>query len=388
LVSVSGSIAAYKMAEVVRGLTKNGASVRVVMTPSALQFVAPATFAALSGHPVHTDVFDQPERVVHVELGRWADAMLIGAATASTIERLASGNGEDIVSAAYLMCRRPVVLAPAMHTEMWEHPAVQRNVARLLDDGVLLVPPGEGLLASGDAGVGRLAEPADIVDAVRAALAPKDLAGVRMLVTAGPTQEPLDPVRYISNRSSGRMGYEIATEAVHRGAHVTLVSGPSHLAPPPGAEIVRVTTAQEMLDECLARFDAVDVVVKAAAVADWRPAHASPAKLKKGEAPESIELERTADIAAELGRKKSGQILVAFAAETGDVVSYGRDKLVRKNADLVVANLVGIQGSGFESDTNDAALITAGGVEQLPRLPKRELARRILDRVVEVLGSR
>lgn len=379
VVGVCGSIAAYKMAQVVRDLVSAGAQVRVVMTPSATRFVGTATFAALSGNPVLTDLFDQPERVVHVELGRWAEALVVGAATATTLGRLASGSADDLLSATYLMCRAPVVVAPAMHTEMWEHPATRRNVERIAADGAYVVEPETGPLASGDYGVGRLAEPSTIVEAVRSALSPKDLAGVRVLVTNGPTQEPLDPVRYISNRSSGRMGYAVAREALRRGASVTLVDGPSSLPPPPRAHVVPVVTALQMLDECLARFDDSDVAILVGAVADWRPTTTAATKVKKADQPRTVELEPTTDIAAELGRKKASQLLVAFAAETDNLVANARKKLATKNADLVVANVVGRDGTGFESETNDAAFVTAEGVDTLPRLPKDELATRILD---------
>ncbi|HVL81848.1 MAG TPA: bifunctional phosphopantothenoylcysteine decarboxylase/phosphopantothenate--cysteine ligase CoaBC [Actinomycetota bacterium] len=386
-VGVCGSIACYKLVEVVRRLSKLGAEVRVAMTPGATRFVAPATFAAVSGSPVLTDLFTEAERVAHVELGRWAEVLVVGGATATTLERLASGAADEPVSATYLMCRAPVVLAPAMHTEMWEHPAVRRNVDRLVADGVTLVGPDTGDLASGDHGVGRLADPEAVVAAVVAACGPRDMDGLRVLVTAGPTREPLDPVRYISNHSSGRMGYALAADAVRRGAHVTLVTGPSALAPPPGTDVVRVTTAQQMLDECLSRFDEVDVVVKAAAVADQRPVATSDHKLPKDGLSDRLELEPTPDIASELGRKKGAQLLVLFAAETDDPVARAREKLSRKRADLIIANLVGRPGTGFDSETNDAALVTEAGAEPLPRMRKEQLATRIWDRVLLQLGD-
>jgi phosphopantothenoylcysteine decarboxylase/phosphopantothenate--cysteine ligase len=384
LVAVCGSIAAYKAAEVVRGLVKDGATVRVVMTPSATNFIGPATFAALSGHEVATDVFVSPERVIHVELGRWAETYVVCGATASTLGRLAGGSGEDIVSATYLMARCPVLVAPAMHTEMWEHPAVVRNVGRVVEDGAVLVPPEEGDLASGDFGVGRLADPAVIVEAVRRAMSPKDLAGVPVLVTAGPTREPLDPVRYISNRSSGRMGFAIATEALRRGARVFLVAGPTTASAPWGAELVRVETAAEMLDACLERADSCDVVVMNAAVADWRPAEVATQKVKKADASRTLPLEATTDIAAAIGTRERNNMLVVFAAETQDLVVHARAKLASKSADLVVANLVGADGTGFDTETNDAILVTRDTEEELPRLTKDELARVLWDRIVQI----
>ncbi len=384
LVGICGSIAAYKAAEVVRGLVKAGATVRVMMTPAATRFVGPATFAALSGERVHLDLFDRPERVVHVELARWAEVMLVCGATASTLRRFAAGGAEEIVSATYLMARCPVVVAPAMHTEMWEHPSVRRNVERVQSDGALLVPPAVGDLASGDHGVGRLAETEEILGAVREILGPRDLDGLRVVVTAGPTREQLDPVRFLSNRSSGRMGFALAAEAARRGAAVVVVAGPTSATPPAGIEIVRVQSAQEMLDECLVRFGETDVVVKAAAVADWRPAQVSGQKVKKSEAKPLIHLEPTPDIAAELGRKKGTQTLVLFAAETSDVVAYATDKLARKNADLVVANTVGQPGTGFDTETNDAVMVTRDGAEPLRRMSKADLARLIWDRVIRL----
>lgn len=392
LVAVCGSIAAYKAGEVVRGLGKAGAEVDVILTDGGARFVAPATFAALSGRPVHTSLFAEPERVIHVELARSADLLLVCGATASTLARLAAGTGEDLLSATYLMCRCPVLVAPAMHTEMWEHDAVGANVRVLEDRGAEVVPPQTGDLASGDHGPGRLADPADIVEAVARALTDKDLAGVRVLVTAGPTREALDPVRFISNRSSGKMGVALALEAHRRGASVTVVAGPLSAPLPPvaagrGFEVVHVETTDEMLAECVARLEETDVVVKAAAVADWRPARIASQKVKKSDGLETLELEPTPDIAGELGRKKGSQLIVLFAAETEHAVEYAQDKLARKNADLIVANVVGRPGTGFDSDTNEAALITPGEVQRCPQMPKRELAGRIWDRVADLLPS-
>jgi phosphopantothenoylcysteine decarboxylase/phosphopantothenate--cysteine ligase len=384
LVGVCGSIAAYKAAEVVRGLVKDGADVRAAMTPSATKFVGPATFAALSDHPVATDLFAEAERVVHVELGRWAEAYVICGATASTLARLATGQAPDVVSAAYLMARCPILVAPAMHTEMWEHPAVVRNVSAVARDGAVIVPPEEGGLASGDFGVGRLADPAVIVEAVRRALSPADLAGVEVLVTAGPTREPIDAVRFISNRSSGRMGFALATEALRRGARVTLVCGPTALRAPWGADVVRVETAQQMLDACREHVGRSEIVVMNAAVADWRPARRIDGKAAKAEIVGSIPLQPTTDIAAEIGAMKDARILVAFAAETHDVIEHARDKLLSKGADLVVANRVGDAGTGFDSETNDAMLVDATGAEELPRLTKDALAAAVWDRIVEI----
>jgi phosphopantothenoylcysteine decarboxylase / phosphopantothenate---cysteine ligase len=386
VVGVSGSIAAYKSAEVVRALVKGGVDVRCVMTRSAARFIGPDTLAALSGSPVHSDVFDEPERVLHVEMARTADAYLIVGATASTLERLARGSAEDMVSAVYLTCTCPVLVAPAMHTEMWEHPATRRNVELVRLDGAVLIDPVEGDLASGDYGVGRLADPEVIVEAVDAALTPNDLDGERILVTVGPTREPLDPVRFISNRSTGRMGFAIAREARKRGAIVTVISGPTSIAPPAGMELVDVETAEEMYNESLARFEDTDVAILNAAVADWRPAQIASEKVKKANAPRTLDLEPTLDIAAELGRKKGAQTLVLFAAETEHVVEHASEKLESKHADMVVANLVGTPGTGFDSETNEASIVTADGVESFVRMTKDKLATLILDRVVALRG--
>lgn len=388
LVGVCGSIAAYKAAEVVRGLTREGADVRVVMTEAATRFVAPVALAALSEHPVHVDLFEEPERVRHVELARWSEVFVVVGATASSLSRFASGSGEELVSATYLMCRRPVIVAPAMHTEMWEHPAVRRSVETVASDGAVFVGPESGPLASGDSGLGRLADPGRIVEAVRRAFAPQDLEGVRVLVTAGPTREPFDPVRYVSNRSSGRMGYALAAEAHRRGASVILVTGPATVPAPEVDEIVAVETTEEMYEACLEHFEDADVVIKAAAVADWRPAVRPQHKEKKSGDRREIPLEPTPDIADELGRKKGRQLLVLFAAETTDLVEHTREKLVSKNADLVVGNLVGRPGTGFDSDTNEAVLVSADGAEPLPKLSKTDLSARILDRVVGLLAPR
>jgi phosphopantothenoylcysteine decarboxylase/phosphopantothenate--cysteine ligase len=270
-----------------------------------------------------------------------------------------------------------------MHTEMWEHPSVQRNVERVRSDGVVVVMPEEGDLASGDVGVGRLADPIAIVDEVSGALTHKDLSGVRVLVTAGPTREPLDPVRFVSNRSTGRMGFELAREARRRGADVVLVSGPTTSPAPAGIEVIRIETAEQMLTECLDRYEDVDIAVLNAAVADWRPAESAAHKIKKAQMGKSIPLEATPDIAAELGRKKGTQTLVLFAAETESLIANAEEKLRSKLADLIVANTVGQPGTGFESETNDAVIISSRGAEQLPRLRKDELSVLIWDRIVQ-----
>lgn len=382
---VCGSIAAYKATEVVRTLSAHGADVRVVMTESATKFVGPPTFAALSGNEVLTDIWAKPNEVSHVMMGRWAEAFVIVAATASTIERLASGSASDALSATYLMCKAPVILAPAMHTEMWEHAAVQRNVATLIGDGVSVIGPGTGPLASGDFGIGRLSEPADIAEAVITALTKHDLDGVRVLITSGPTREALDPVRYLSNSSTGVMGSALARQALRRGASVTLIQGPGVVAAPSGAQVIEVTNAEQMLDACMDHFKNADVIIKAAAVADMTPVEPGSAKAAKSELDTALKLRHTVDIAAELGKQKGDRMLIVFAAQTENVKDNAIAKLISKNADLVVGNLVGQEGTGFGSDTNDAILIDNDSAQDLERLTKIQLADRILDRVVSRL---
>ncbi|MGH2793977.1 MAG: bifunctional phosphopantothenoylcysteine decarboxylase/phosphopantothenate--cysteine ligase CoaBC, partial [Actinomycetota bacterium] len=382
-------ISCYKAVEIARLLTKRGAQVQVVMTEAATRFVGPITFSSLTRRPAYTGLFDEADRVLHVRLAREADLVLVAPATANLIAKMAHGLADDLLSAVLLTATAPIVVAPAMHTEMWEHDATRDNVATLRDRGVAIVDPEEGELAGGDEGVGRLAEPSSIVGAVAATFAHgHDLAGVRVLVTAGGTQEPIDPVRFIGNRSSGKMGFAVASEAARRGAAVTLVTGPTWLEDPDRVDVVRIRTAAEMRDAVLARFPEADVVVKAAAVADFRPANAAGSKIKKDEGLPTITLERTDDILAELGRAKTHQMLVGFSAETDDAVAQGRKKLSAKNLDFIVVNVVG-QGKGFEVDHNAAVLLGADGTEdELPLQTKRSLASAILDRVATSLSSR
>jgi phosphopantothenoylcysteine decarboxylase/phosphopantothenate--cysteine ligase len=386
VVGVCGGIAAYKAVEVARRLTQAGAEVRVVMTRAATQFVGPLTFSTLTGHAVASELFPEaaPAEIVHTSLGRWAELVVVAPATADLIARYALGLADDVLTALLLATRATVVLAPAMHTEMWENEATSRNVATLRGRGVVFVGPAAGDLAGPDQGLGRLADPQEILDAVAGELwRRKDLAGRRVLVSAGGTREPIDPVRFIGNRSSGRMGYEVAAEAARRGATVTLVTGPTSLEGPPGADVVRVETAGEMRDALLGAAEGADVVVMAAAVADWRPAGPAGRKLQKGDGPPAITLEPTEDILRALsGRRHTGQVLVGFAAETEDVEGRARAKLVAKGVDLVVGNLVGVDDSGFDTGTNRAVLVDRDQrVDHLPLLSKRELATAILDAV-------
>jgi phosphopantothenoylcysteine decarboxylase/phosphopantothenate--cysteine ligase len=386
VVGVCGGIAAYKAVEVARRLTQAGAEVRVVMTRAATQFVGPLTFSTLTGHAVASDLFPEPApaEIVHTSLGRWAELVVVAPATADLIAKYALGLADDILSALLLATRATVVLAPAMHTEMWEHEATSRNAATLRARGVVFVGPAAGALAGPDQGPGRLAETEDILAAVAAELSRRnDFAGRRVLVSAGGTQEPIDPVRFIGNRSSGRMGHEVAAEAARRGATVTLVTGPTSLEAPPGAAVVRVETAADMRDAVLGAAEGADVVVMAAAVADWRPTDPASRKLQKGDGPPAITLAPTEDILRALSaRRHAGQVLVGFAAETEDVEGRARAKLEAKAVDLVVGNLVGVDDSGFDAGTNRAVLVGRDErVDHLPLVSKRELAGAILDAV-------
>jgi phosphopantothenoylcysteine decarboxylase / phosphopantothenate---cysteine ligase len=384
VLGVSGGIAAYKAVEVCRRLGDAGALVSPVLTPDALRFVGALTFSAVAAEPARTSLWDAPEPSPHTTLGRRADLVVVAPATARVLAAYATGLSDDLLVATLLATRAPVVLCPAMHTEMWESPAVQANVGILRGRGVTIVDPGEGHLAGGDVGVGRLAEPDDIVATCAAVLGrTADLAGLRVVVTAGGTREPIDPVRYVGNRSSGKQGHALADEAAARGATVSLVTTTSRPVAA-GIEVVRVETAEEMEQAVTSRSDTSDIVVMAAAVADFRPKAVADAKLKKADGVPDVVLEPTPDILAGLGRRKRpGQTLVGFAAETGDVVAAATDKLVRKGLDLIVANDVSAPGVGFEHDTNAVAILGPSGMRQdVPLSDKRAVARAVLDAVV------
>jgi phosphopantothenoylcysteine decarboxylase/phosphopantothenate--cysteine ligase len=387
LLGVTGGIAAYKSCILTRLLRAGGASVRVVMTRSAERFVGPATFAALSDQPVYTDLWGEPDRVLHVTLAHEADVVVVAPATANVIAKLAFGIADDLLTSTLLETDRPLVIAPAMHSGMWEHEATQGNVATLLERGARIVGPVHGSLAAGDEGIGRMSEPEEIVAAIEEVLSRgRDLGGRRIVVTAGPTWEPIDPVRFIGNRSSGKMGCAVAAEAFARGAEVTLVLGPGTVEPPDGPSIVRVGTAQEMRDAVRDASADADAVVMAAAVADFRPEAAADAKRKKDDGPPDLRLVPTPDILAELGEEGRDRVLVGFAAETHDVESFGRGKLERKRLDLLVANEVGREGTGFGSDTNRAAIMSRTGEDEPMReWTKRELATAICDRLAKLL---
>ncbi len=384
---VSGGIGAYKAVEVARLLQKRGHDVRAVMTRTATRFVGPLTFEAITRHPVITSQFKPGMNadIEHIALASGIDVLLVAPATANIIGKFANGIADDFLSALYLAVKAPVLLAPAMNTNMWEHEAVRGNVARLEARGVRFVDPGAGYLACGWVGPGRLAEPEAIVEAVEAIVAPKTaLAGKRVLVTAGPTFEDLDPVRFIGNRSSGRMGFAIAAEARARGAEVTLVAGPTSVEPPAVDTLVRVRSAAEMHAAVVARADRADVVIMAAAVADYTTAAgAEEHKLEKGGAL-TMTLARTTDILAELGTRRGDAarpVLVGFAAQTGDPLPAARRKLAAKHVDLIVANDVTQAGAGFDVSTNQVTMVSHDGVEALPLMSKIDVARRLLDRV-------
>ena len=392
VLGVTGCIGAYKACEVLRELQRREADVHVVMTAAATRFVTPMTFEALSRHPVFHDqwALGVNGEISHISLADAADLLLVAPATANIVGKFARGIADDPLSTLYTATRAPVVVAPAMNVNMFEHPAVQENLATLRARGVGIVEPGSGYLACGWLGKGRLAETGEIVDAAMAALRRRrDLAGQTVLVTAGPTVEDIDPVRFVSNRSSGTMGYRLAEAARDRGAKVVLVSGPTHLRPPHGVDLVSVRSAEEMQRAVSERAGEAAVVIAAAAVSDYRPAASSPSKLKKADGPIALELVRTPDILKGLGEAKGRRLLVGFAAETEDLVENARGKLEAKNLDLVVANDVTAPGAGFGGETNAAVLLRRdGGRVDVPLVSKRELAERILDEVGALLGER
>jgi phosphopantothenoylcysteine decarboxylase/phosphopantothenate--cysteine ligase len=383
VLGVSGGIAAYKAVEVCRRLVDAGAHVIPVLSDGALRFVGRTTFDALGSEKAHTSLWDDDHPIPHTHLGQTADLVLIAPATARVIGTYAAGISDDLLTNVLLATRAPVVVCPAMHTEMWEHPAVQDNLRTLRARGVHVVPPEEGRLAGGDVGAGRLADPAAIVATVERVLAEPNLAGLHVLVTAGGTREAIDPVRYISNRSSGKQGHALADIAAQRGAKVTLVTTTDRPVGP-GVEIVHVQTAAEMEQAVLTRSDACDVVIMAAAVADFRPIATVDHKIKKDGGVPEILLEPTADILAALGaRKHPGQTIVGFAAETDDVVINARGKLDRKGADLIVANDVAAPGAGFEHDTNAVVIVSPNATTPVALRDKRAIAHAVLDAVLE-----
>ena len=388
LLGITGSIAAYKAAMLCRLLKTAGAEVQVAMTPLAKQFITPLTMATLSKNPILVEFFN-PENGAwnsHVALGEWADCYVIAPATANTLAKMATGVADNLLLTTYLSARCPVVVAPAMDLDMYAHPATQQNLRTLVERGVRIVEPGDGELASGLSGKGRMAEPGEIAAFVGRLLDVQDekkktLTGKRLIVTAGATIEAIDPVRFISNHSSGKMGYAIAGELAARGAEVTLVSGRTALPVPPGVERVDVLSADEMYDATVAAFDKADGAVMCAAVADYTPESVSETKLKKSDGELFIRLRRTRDIAAELGRRKGERILVGFALETDHEEAHAQSKLEKKNFDFIVLNSLRDAGAGFRGDTNKVTFIDRTGDEALPLLSKQEVAERIADRI-------
>ncbi|HTS27162.1 MAG TPA: bifunctional phosphopantothenoylcysteine decarboxylase/phosphopantothenate--cysteine ligase CoaBC [Bryobacteraceae bacterium] len=386
ILGVSGGIAAYKAAELARLLMQDGHEIQVVMTPAAKKFVRPLTFAALTGRKVLTSPFAIDSAIEHISVGQEHELLVIAPATADLIGRMANGLANDFLTTLYLAFTGPVVLAPAMNVNMWQHPATQANLHTLRLRGHRIVEPDSGYLACGMTGPGRLADP----EVIRAAVAQesqkrRDLEGETVLITAGPTQEPLDPVRYISNRSSGKMGFALAEAGAARGARVILISGPVHLPPPIGVEVVPVRTAVEMRQQVFDRLGSADIVIKAAAVADFHLSRVPDQKVKKTAARISLELDPTPDILAELGGKKGDRLLIGFAAETQNLQQEARRKLESKNCDMVVGNLVGAADTGFESDSNEVILVMrTGETISLPRAPKREIADQIFDEVLKL----
>lgn len=391
VLGVTGCIGAYKAAEVLRQLQQRGATVRVIMTRSACEFIGPLTFEALSGQPVVTDMFEPGSNVQikHIEIARWADLLLVAPATANVIAKFAHGLADDLLTTVYISATCPTLLAPAMNVEMWHHAATQSNVAALRARGVEIIEPESGFLACGEVGEGRLAEPENIAERAIALLqrwpsGRHDLDAQHVLVTAGPTCENIDPVRFIANRSSGKMGYAVAEAALARGADVTLISGPTDLTPPAGARFISVWSSEDMYQAVMRHLNEATIVVKAAAVADFRPREPKSSKIKKADGDVVLELEPTPDILAEIGRRKSHQVVVGFAAETDDPIENGRQKLKAKNLDLIVINDVTAEGAGFSVDTNQATILDREGrVVELGLMSKREMADRIFDQVVE-----
>ena len=393
VLGVGGGIAAYKSAELARGLMERGMRVQVVMTDAAREFITPLTFASLTGHKVITGLFASgssdetlSSAVEHIAVAQDNQVLVIAPATANLLARLANGLADDFLTTMYLAFTGRVVLAPAMNNNMWTHPATQENLTALRKRGHIVVEPEEGLLACGTTGPGRLAEPERIADVVAGLnFGSRDLEGETVLITAGPTQEPLDPVRYISNRSSGKMGYALAEAAAQRGAQVILVSGPVALSEPHGVRVVHVRTAVEMHDAVMSHLSEASIIVKAAAVADYHLAQVPRHKIKKTAMRMTVDLDPTPDILAELGRKKGDRLLIGFAAETQNLIESARQKLESKNCDMVVANLVNQEATGFEADENEVVLVLSTG-ETIPlsRAPKREIADRIFDQVLKL----
>jgi phosphopantothenoylcysteine decarboxylase / phosphopantothenate---cysteine ligase len=391
VLGVTGGIACYKAVELVRLLVKDGFAVRVIMTHGAREFVTPLTFQTLSGNPVATDTFDltQESEIGHINLADSADIFVIAPATANVIGKIAAGIADDLLTTVLMATKTPVLIAPAMNIHMYENSILQENIRKLRRVGYHFIEPVEGFLACGYEGKGRLPEPENILEEMRRLLRKKDLADERFLITAGPNREPIDPVRYLSNRSSGKMGYALARAGLNRGAAVTLVSGPTALEPPVGARLISVTTAAEMRRAVLEEFPNCTAVIMAAAVSDYRPSESSRSKMKKGKGPWELRLEPNPDILKEIGAMKNGKLLVGFAAETDDLAANAKKKLREKNLDMIVANDITQEGSGFDGDTNIATIVDYSGASRaLPLMTKNELADQILDHLLSLKSGR
>ncbi|SMQ70286.1 phosphopantothenoylcysteine decarboxylase / phosphopantothenate--cysteine ligase [Bacillus sp. OV166] len=391
LLCVTGGIAVYKAAALTSKLVQAGAHVKIILSESAQKFVTPLTFQALSRNEVYVDTFDEknPRVIAHIDLADWADLILVAPATANTIGKIAGGIADNMITTVLLAATSPVWIAPAMNVHMYDHPAVKKNLSILAEYGYQFIEPSEGYLACGYVGKGRLEEPEKIVQLVQQFFTDQfqqTLSRKTVVVTAGPTREKIDPVRFISNHSTGKMGYALAVEAKKQGAHVVLVSGPVGLPAPLGMEVVKVESAEEMYNAVLKYYDSADVVIKTAAVADYRPKTAYDHKVKKQASDSSIELERTKDILLELGKRKRNQVLVGFAAETENVEEYARKKLKAKNADMIVANNVKAEGAGFGTDTNIVTLFKRSGSNiDLPIMSKSDVAKRIIEEITSLL---
>ncbi len=388
ILGVTGGIAAYKAIELARVFVRAGAEVQVVMTPAAAEFVAPLTFQTLTNRPAYIEMYTERtgDKIRHIELLEDADVLVVAPATANTIAKMACGFADNLLTTLYLAAVCPVVVVPSMNVNMYQHPSVRENLEKLSLHGCLVMDPDAGELACGVYGSGRMPEPSDIYNFTRTALMTKDFQDQKVLVTAGPTREHLDPVRFLSNPSTGLMGYSLARALSERGAEVTLISGPTVLRAPAGVKKIEVTTAEEMYNTVLEHYEKNRLVIKAAAVSDYKPLNPMEYKVKKGKAARSIDLAATPDILLELGKKKGDRILVGFAAETEDAVDNARDKLLNKNLDLIVVNNLKEPGAGFAAPTNRVSIIERGGnVEELPLMEKEQLAHYILDRVVKLL---
>jgi phosphopantothenoylcysteine decarboxylase / phosphopantothenate---cysteine ligase len=391
LLCVTGGIAVYKAVALTSKLIQAGYEVKVILSESATKFVTPLSFQALSRNYVYTDTFEElnPKVIAHIDLADWADLVIVAPATANVIGKLANGIADDMITTTLLATTAPVWIAPAMNVHMYEHPSVKRNINTLYEMGLRFIEPNEGFLACGYVGKGRLEEPENIVASIRDYFKngeTKILLGKKMIITAGPTREKIDPVRYITNHSSGKMGYALAEVAQEMGAEVFLVSGPVHLDKPKGVHVIPVESAEDMYNAVISRFNEVDIVIKTAAVADYRPKNPSEHKIKKRPGDEVIELERTKDILLELGKRKEKQILVGFAAETNQVEEYAKEKLIKKNADMIVANDVLAEGAGFGTDTNIVTLVTKSSESiKLPLLSKKDVAKEILSKIVQMV---